>query len=206
MSIVEVFADISCPFTHVALRHLVEFRATIGRPDVRFVVRAWPLELVNGQPLDGEFVADEIVDLQEQVAPDLFGGFRAECFPVTTLPALRLTHAAYGVGIDTGEEVALALRDHLFERGHDVADADVLADIARTHHVTWANSAQHSEPDPVEVDWAEGQARGVKGSPHFLGPGVDSFCPTLEIERQGEHLRIAFDASRFEAFTRACFA
>jgi hypothetical protein len=52
VSIIEVFADAGCPFTHVGLRRLVEHRDHAGRDDVVLRVRAWPLELVNGHPLD----------------------------------------------------------------------------------------------------------------------------------------------------------
>ncbi len=50
--IIEVFADIWCPFAHVGLRAIDEQRAQAGRGDVAIWVRAWPLELVNGAPLD----------------------------------------------------------------------------------------------------------------------------------------------------------
>ena len=55
---IEVFADIWCPFTHVGLRALAEERAHRGRTDVTLWVRAWPLELVNGAPMDGHHAAE----------------------------------------------------------------------------------------------------------------------------------------------------
>ncbi|MGZ4803623.1 MAG: DsbA family oxidoreductase, partial [Acidimicrobiia bacterium] len=89
MSMIEVFADISCPFTHVGLRRLIERRDQIGSTAVVHV-KAWPLELVNGEPLSGPLVAEKVVALRSQVAPDLFLGFDAERFPSTTLPAMAL--------------------------------------------------------------------------------------------------------------------
>ena len=56
MPVIEVFADVACPFTHIGLRRLVEQRAALGRDDVTLLVRAWPLELVNGKPLDPAFI------------------------------------------------------------------------------------------------------------------------------------------------------
>ena len=50
--VMEVFADIWCPFAHVGLQTIYEQRARNGRADVAIWVRAWPLELVNGAPLD----------------------------------------------------------------------------------------------------------------------------------------------------------
>src|SRR5690348_5100333 len=92
--VVEVFADIRCPFTHVGLRRLVEMRRKSGA-DFVLRVRAWPLELVNGEPLDPDFIAEEVEELQEQVAPDLFRGFDVAKFPGSSLPALRLAVRAY---------------------------------------------------------------------------------------------------------------
>jgi hypothetical protein len=103
MDVIEVFADVSCPFTHVELRRLVARRAAEGHATPVLVVRAWPLELVNGQPLDPGFVAEEVGALREQVAPDLFAGFDPAAFPVTSIPALALAHAAYAVDAPTGE-------------------------------------------------------------------------------------------------------
>ncbi|MFT4616189.1 MAG: hypothetical protein ACKVG5_14010 [Acidimicrobiales bacterium] len=44
---VEVFADITCPFTRVGLKRVVEHLAQIDHP-IEVIVRAWPLEWVNG--------------------------------------------------------------------------------------------------------------------------------------------------------------
>jgi hypothetical protein len=49
---IEVFADIWCPFTHVGLRAIDEQRWIRARGDVGIVVRSWPLELINGAPMD----------------------------------------------------------------------------------------------------------------------------------------------------------
>lgn len=110
-SVIEVFADVSCPFTHVGLRRLVNLRDELGRSDVHLRVRAWPLEVVNGHPLDPDFIAEEVEEIRDQVAADLFTGFTATAFPATTLPALALADAAYARDVQTGERVSLALRD-----------------------------------------------------------------------------------------------
>jgi hypothetical protein len=47
----EVYADIGCPFAHVGLRAAIHERSRLGRDDVKLVIPAWPLELVNGAPL-----------------------------------------------------------------------------------------------------------------------------------------------------------
>jgi predicted DsbA family dithiol-disulfide isomerase len=131
---IEVFADILCPFTHVGLRNLVARRDELDRP-VAIVVRAWPLELVNGEPLDASLLAEEVAELRAQVAPTLFLGFDATQFPTTSLPALAIANAAYRRDPRLGEQVSLALRDALFEVGLDVSNPDVLDDISARYGV-----------------------------------------------------------------------
>src|ERR1700676_508565 len=73
--VVEVFADIWCPFAHVGLHRVVTRRARGPGPDFLIDVRAWPLELVNGMPLDPDTTAHHVRELRAQVAPDLFSHF-----------------------------------------------------------------------------------------------------------------------------------
>ena len=49
--VLEVFADVTCPFTHVGLKRVIEHIASSERP-IAVRVRAWPLEWVNGAGLD----------------------------------------------------------------------------------------------------------------------------------------------------------
>lgn len=202
--VVEVFADVVCPFTHVGLRRFVQAREDAGATDVALRVRAWPLELVNGAPLTADFVAEEIADLQAQVAGDLFRGFDPATFPHSTIGLLALAEVAYQCGMTTGEAVSLALRDALFERGRPVADPDVLAAIAADHGLTVPDAA--TAAGLVEADYAEGRRRGVTGSPHFFLENGSWFCPGLEIERQGHHLHIQADEGPFREFLDQAFA
>lgn len=200
--VVEVFADVSCPFTHVGLRRLIDQREQLGRDDVALRVHAWPLELVNGVPLTGDFVGEETDVLREVVAPDLFEGFDPKSFPKTTVPALALTALASRRDDRTGEAVSLALRTALFEEGRDISDCDELAAIASSFDLELPG------PDAerlVHDDWHEGERRGVVGSPHFFVGDDAFFCPTLDISRVGGHLQIEFDRDAFTAFRTAVF-
>jgi len=200
--VVEVFADVSCPFTHVGLRRLVEQRDQLDRDDVALRVRAWPLELVNGAPLGGDFVGEEIDVLREIVAPDLFKGFDPTRFPGTTVPALALTASAYCRDDRTGEAVSLALRTALFEEGRDIGDPAELAALAGTFGLDFPSpDAEHS----VHDDWHEGERRGVVGSPHFFVGDHAFFCPTLNITRVDGHLQIDFDRDAFTEFVATVF-
>ncbi len=203
MTVIEVFADVACPFTHVGLRRLVDLRDQQGRDDIRLRVRAWPLEVVNGTPLDPAFIAEEVDDIRRQVAPDLFQGFSADAFPATSLPALALAHAAYGIDLATGERMSLTLRDLLFEQRTDIADPRVLQGLAGEHGITGFDP---TDTGAVLADHAEGAQRGVIGSPHFFTDDGAFFCPALDVSRdEAGHLHVATDVEGFEAFAAACF-
>jgi predicted DsbA family dithiol-disulfide isomerase len=197
MPTLEVFADVTCPFTHVGLRRLVAARTAHRRDDLRLQVRAWPLEWVNQAPFEGQVVAAKIAALRASVAPDLFVGFDPERFPSTSLPALELTAAAYRVDPRVGERVALAVRDALFETGLDIATSGVLGAIAAEHEVPAVTAVDTSA---VRSDYDDGRARGVRGSPEFFVRGHGYFCPTLRIHKVGESLEIEFDAAAFDDF------
>jgi predicted DsbA family dithiol-disulfide isomerase len=199
--VVELFADVWCPFTHVGLRRLVARRDAGGLGDVRFRVRSWPLELVNGAPLEAGFIAEEVADLQAQVAPDLFKGFDVDRWPATSLPALELAAAAYGVSLDAGEHASLLLRDALFERGADISDVEVLSEVAAAADVPFPPTAARRL---VEADWAEGRRREVVGSPHFFVGEDGFFCPALDIHRVEGRLSIRADSAAFESFVDQC--
>lgn len=203
----EVFADVSCPFTHVGLRRFVEQRSNRARPDVVLRVRAWPLELVNGSPLDPAFVAEEVDELRAQVAADLFVGFDQRAFPKTSIPAMAMAAAAYERDDATGEAVSLALRRALFDEGRDVSAPAVLAEVAAAIGIDLPVDADDTS---IRADWAEGAERGVQGSPHFFVPAGDDdgfFCPSLDISRDDAgHLHIASDPTELTDFFDRCFA
>jgi predicted DsbA family dithiol-disulfide isomerase len=195
---VEVFADVACPFAHVSLRRLRALRAE-HHATTELVVHAWPLELVNGHPLDPEHVAREIDDLRRQIVPDLFTSFRKESFPRSSMLAFGLAARAYERDVRVGEQVSVALRDALFEDGRPIDDPSVLASIAAGH-----------ELEPPDAEWSaavarrsleDGRARGVQGSPHFFVGETSEFCPALRITaRDDGHLDIARDEGRLRSF------
>lgn len=197
MTLVEVFADITCPFTHVGLRQVV--RELDSSADI--IVRAWPLELVNGDPLDVTAVQAKIDALRNQLDMDVFRGFDPQYWPRTTVPALNLVAAAYGQGPVVGLDVSLAIRDALFERGQDIGNPAVLAELA----VEWGLSTPDVFPSQqVRDDYAEGLRREVTGSPDFwLGGenGMEFFCPSLDLEHDAAgDLRASFDTSGLARF------
>ena len=199
--VIEVFADVACPFTHVGMRRLVDRRDELGRNDVVLRVRAWSLEHVNHAPLDPALIAEEVSAIRAQVAPDLFTGFAQDTFPATSQPAFALAAAAYRRSDLVGETVSLELRDLCFEQGADIADEDVLGRLAADHDLTVTDSDRAS----IDADQAEGEARGVIGSPHFFTPAGGFFCPLLDVGRDDrQQLHVERDDAGLADFLAAC--
>jgi predicted DsbA family dithiol-disulfide isomerase len=200
--VIDVFADIVCPFTHVGLKRLAAYRDARGRDDVVLRVHAWPLELVNGELLSRDLIVEEIAELRGSVAPELFIGFDPELFPMTSLPALALANRAYRTSMQRGELVSLALRDELFEQGIDLSDPAGVARIGARFGVSQPDATDEAA---VFADFEAGRARGAIGSPHFFVDGEGFFCPTLAIRRIDGHMQISFDSEGFTAFIARCF-
>ncbi len=197
MQTVEVYADITCPFTHVGLKQVVRHVDAMAEP-AEVIVRAWPLEWVNGKPLDVDAVMVKAQALTDQLGVDDFSGLRADAWPTTTIPALNLAAAAYERDTATGLAVSLALRAALFERGEDIGDPDVLARIAAAHDLSAPDTTTSAS---VQADYDGGVARGVKGSPHFFLDSDDFFCPALDLGHDADgHLTARFDADQLATF------
>ena len=197
MQIVEVYADITCPFAHVGLKRVIQHVREMSEPaDV--IVRAWPLEWVNGAPLAYDAVLVKARALTEQLGVSDFDGLRAEAWPSSTIPALELAGAASARDHATGLAVSLDLRAALFERGEDISDPQVLAALAAAHGLTPPPAGSSAA---VQADYDGGRARGVQGSPHFFVASDDFFCPALDLGHDdGGHLTARFDADMLAAF------
>jgi len=174
---IEVYADIWCPFSHISLHTVRALRDQLS-PEVPLLVRAWPLELINGKPLSPELTATHVAELRH-VVPELFSCFDPAAMPTSTLRALALVEAVNDVDPWRGERISLLLRDTLFEQGKPIDD-DLLVGLALNNGV---DESALSDVGRVEARWAEGRARGVRGSPHIFVGDADMFCPLLDIER-----------------------
>lgn len=205
MRTVEVFADVLCPFTHVGLHTLIDRRTERGLSEPRLRIRAWPLELINGAPLDPHHISAEITALRASVRPDLFSGFSVDSFPRTSMAAFALTAAADHAGDPAlVEEVGMALRDAVFEHGIDIGQPAAVEPIAARFGL--APLGAEATSAAVRADWDEGRGRGVIGSPHFFTADTASwFCPGLDISRDdGGKFVIAWKQGT-EAFVDSVF-
>lgn len=203
-TVIEVFADVWCPFAHVGLRAIEEQRTRAGRDDVAVWVRAWPLELVDSTPLDPAATCEHAEQLRSQVSPNLFSHLDVDRFPTSTLEALALANRAYRTDRRVGERVSFALRDALFEEGRDISDPVVLEYLAHDLGVVLPDE---SDRLAVLSDWDEGRQRGVLGSPHFFCGGTDIFCPSLDITKDPVGgLSVVRDVSGLTAFLEQCLA
>ncbi|MEO5725233.1 MAG: DsbA family protein [Ilumatobacteraceae bacterium] len=199
---IEVYADIWCPFAHVGLR-LVDDQRRRHRPDLGLIVRAWPLELVNGEAADAAATVRHADELREQVDPTLFAGLDIDHFPKSTLEGLALVARAYRRGTETGTKASFAVREALFEHGQDISDPAVLAGLAGLLDIDLPDD---TDRQAVLDDWHGGQQRGVLGSPHFFAGDANVFCPSLAINRDADGtLSIATDRGRLDKFLRDCF-
>ena len=180
----------------MGLEHVVAHVAEIDA-SVDVIVRAWPLEWVNGTGLDVAGVQTKAAALCDQLGIDRFAGLRPDRWPRTTIPALALAAASYDVDSTTGLAVSTALRTSLFELGADISDRDTLADIAGAHDVEF-------DPDDdgaVRAEYELGRARGVTGSPHYFVADADFFCPALDLGRDADdHLIARFDPDGLARF------
>ena len=192
----DVYADVTCPFTHVGLKRVLD---ELGHLDehIDIVVRAWPLEWVNGSPLEVDAVEEKIRALRDQLGIELFTGFRKDAWPGSTIPALNLAAAAFDVDTATGLAVSLALRDELFEDGRDVGDPTVLAALAERFGLA-PPAAEASARVRAEFD--EGRRRGVRGSPDFWLGDAEFFCPSLTLGHDDAGLTAEFDSDGLHRF------
>ncbi len=198
---IEVFADIWCPFAYVGLR-VVRTRRDLSSPTTAIRVRAWPLELVNGAPMDVEKTTHHVQDLREQLGLALFRGYDPDNFPTTTLSGLAFVAAAERVSEGGGEAASFRIRESLWEQGRDVGDDAVVAGLADEFGVTITDADRQAVLD----DWHDGQRRGVKGSPHFFCGDRDEFCPSLAMQRDDDgDLHVAPDPQRLEVFLQGCW-
>ncbi len=194
---IEVFADITCPFTHVGLS-MVADKLSRSEVETNLRVRSWPLEWVNGSSLKAGPVMAKAEILRSELGIEQFAGINPGAWPTTTIPALNLAAAANEIDVRVGLAVNLELRDALFERGQDISDPTVLRGIALAHDIPMTDREPSAS---VLGDYEDGKRRHVKGSPDFFAGDDEFFCPTLELGHDDSgQLTAQFDIAGLEDF------
>lgn len=191
-----VYADLGCPWAHLAVHRLHETRSDLGLEDrVLFDVRPFPLELFNEQPtpkatLDAETVA---VGTADPAAGWQMWQGPPHTYPVTTLPPMEAVEAAKEQGVKASERLDRALRRAFFAESRCISLRHVIREVAE--------GCTEVDADELLDALDEGRARialtehcriaasdDVKGSPHiFLADGTDSHNPGIEMHWEGEH-------------------
>ena len=193
-----VYADLGCPWAHLAVHRLHGARSDLGLEErVLFDIRPFPLELFNEQPtpkliLDAETVAVGTVD--PSAGWQVWQG-DAHGYPVTTLPPMEAVEAAKEQGLRASEELDRALRAAFFGRSECISLRHVIRDVAA--------GCTHVDADKLLDALDDGRARPaifeharvassdeVKGSPHvFLADGTEAHNPGIEMHWEGDHGR-----------------
>ncbi|MBW3594252.1 MAG: DsbA family protein [Actinobacteria bacterium] len=191
-----VYADITCPWAHVAVYRLHAERRHLGLDDdIRFDIRSFPLELFNEQPTPKK-ILDAEISVAGALAPD--AGWQMwqrpdSEYPTTSLPALEAVEAAKEQGLLASEQLDRRLRVGFFGESRvislrheilalaaecDAVDVDAVAEALDSGR---ARSAVIEQKEYAERD-------EVRGSPHvFLPDGTGVHNPGIDMEWHGEH-------------------
>lgn len=191
-----VFADIACPWAHVAVYRLHETRARLGLDDrVVFDMRAFALEIVNRRP-----TPKRVLDAEVPVAGALEPGAGWQMwqrpdseYAVTTLPALEAVYAAKEQGLGVAEALDSALRRAFFGESRNVSMRHEILDVAATVPGLDVGALSRVLDDGrarsvLSADRSVAESDDVAGSPHLFLPGGEHVHnPGIEMHWEGEH-------------------
>ncbi|MGA8114174.1 MAG: hypothetical protein WCA46_10975 [Actinocatenispora sp.] len=190
--VLTVYADIACPWASLALHGLRRARHRRGLRQLRFDLRAYPLELINRRPIPKRTLDAEmpvVGGLDETLGWQIWRLPQYE-WPVSTLLALEAVQAAKRPevgGLAASDELDAAIRHALFAESRCVTMLPEILDIAGTCERVNAEAlakALHLGSGRAEViaQWRTSKDRAVHGSPHvFLPDGSEWFNPGVEV-------------------------
>lgn len=191
-----MFADLGCPWAHLAVHRLHAARSAAGLYNaVRFDIRAFPLEIINSQPtpkltLDAEIPVAGALEpeagWQLWQAPD-------HHYPVTTLPPMEAVEAAKEQSLQASEELDRALRVAFFGESRTISMRHVIEEVAtgcsRVEVPKLVSALDDGRArQSLTEQWVTAEDGPVKGSPHlFLPDGSDVHNPGVDMHWEGEH-------------------
>ena len=191
-----VYADITCPWAHLAVYRLHAARSKLDLDDeVRFDVRAFPLELFNEQATPKN-ILDAEISVAGALDPDAGWQMwqRPESeYPVTSLPALEAVQAAKEQGLAASEQLDRRLRVGFFGESrvislrHEILDLAAEVDVVDADALGEALDSGRARAAVMEQK-AAAESDTVTGSPHLFFPdGSDVHNPGIDMEWEGEH-------------------
>ncbi|AOS64621.1 DsbA family oxidoreductase [Actinoalloteichus hymeniacidonis] len=194
--VIVVFSDIWCSFAHIAVHRLHTTRARLGLTDrVRFDLRAFPLELLNGAPSPRAGTDSEVgrMGQQEPAAGWQLWQDKEYLYPSTTLPALEAVIAAKEQSLHASEQLDLALRRAFWAESRCISNRAVIlaaaestdaVDVAALTEALDDGRARRSLSDDAAISATE----RVVCSPHlFLPDGTDHANPGIEVHWEGDY-------------------
>lgn len=190
---IAIYADIACPWSHVAIHRLHTTRARLGlERDVSFDLRPFPLEVFNKRATPKRTLDAEIPvagGLEPQAGWRLWDGPEYD-YPVSTLLALEAVQAAKSQGLDASAALDRALRGAFFARSRNIALRHVVLEVAEECARVDAGALRHSLDQGTSrsavLRSVSAPDEGVRGSPHlFLSDGTESHNPGIEHHWEG---------------------
>lgn len=183
---IELYTDICCPWCFIG-QHRLDKALTERFPDLATDIHHHPVLLLSDAPATGLYIPDLL--RQRYGVTDPRAAFsRPEAEARASGISLDLsrqlyaypTQAAHAIILaarerGTQHRLATAITDAYFLAARNIANAEVLADVAKDHGFTWDEAhAIALNPDQlkrVEQAAARSAAAGVRSVPHFILAG-----------------------------------
>lgn len=192
---IAIYSDTWCAFGHLAVHRLHAARSRLGLEDtVRFDHRAFPMELLNGNPGSRPGSDSEVPTVgacepdagwQLWQAPDWL-------YPSTSLPALEAVQAAKEQSLRASEQLDRGLRAAFWTQSRCISNRAVILAVAAALPDVDAQLLE----DALELGTAratlarhtrESRSDAVVCSPHiFLPDGSDHANPGVDVAWQGD--------------------
>jgi predicted DsbA family dithiol-disulfide isomerase len=176
---IDVYADVVCPWCFIGHRRL----ESVLRDEPDAIVRHHPYILQAGAPPEGEDLHAMLRDRYgtepqamfarvEEAAHDSGIPLDLSKQPMTYNTVAAHTLLRHASGNETQRALLGALFSAYFIDARNIADADVLADIA-SHHGFSADEARRLVSDPAELSITVRESgaaaqRGIRGVPLFI--------------------------------------
>lgn len=199
---VQVWSDLSCPWSHAVVWRLWDARRRLGLEDrVRLDHHAFPLELFNNEPTPKAH-RDLEWPVAQAVAPR--AGWQAwsappETYPVTMLPPMEAVQAAKLQSLTASEELDRALRRAFWGESRCISMRHVILEVAAECDALDLDrfvtdfDAGRGRP-AIFDDWAVARTDAVRGSAHLFAPdGSNEQNPGIGIAYEDGTYRVTRD-------------